>query len=120
MSLPIVGDIGGQLSGGQRQRIAIARAILHDPKILLLDEATAALDPETEAAINETINRLAKDRTLITVTHRLTSIINSDRIFVLDRGNLIEQGSHQELIELKGLYYRLWSKQISDISSDPI
>jgi ATP-binding cassette, subfamily B, bacterial len=108
----IVGDRGGQLSGGQRQRIALARAILHNPKILLLDEATSALDPETEAAINETINRLAKDRTLITVTHRLMSIINSDRIFVLDRGNLIEQGSHQELIKLKGLYYRLWNKQI--------
>lgn len=107
----IVGDRGGQLSGGQRQRIAIARAILRDPAILLLDEATSALDPETEAAINETISRLAKGRTLITVTHRLTSAMNSDCIFVLDSGHLVEQGTHQELLKREGLYQRLWQKQ---------
>lgn len=107
----IVGDRGGQVSGGQRQRIALARLILRNPAILLLDEATASLDPETEAAINTTIDRLAKGRTLIAVTHRLTSAVNADRIFVLDRGKLVEQGSHQELLKLEGLYARLWRKQ---------
>jgi|694.fasta_scaffold04878_12 ATP-binding cassette subfamily B protein len=111
----IVGERGGKLSGGQRQRIALARLILRNPAILLLDEVTASLDSETEAAINKTINRIAKDRTLIAVTHRLVSAMNADRIFVLEKGKLVEQGSHQELLALDRLYARLWAKQNSQV-----
>ncbi|MBW4685197.1 MAG: ABC transporter ATP-binding protein/permease [Komarekiella atlantica HA4396-MV6] len=107
----VVGERGGQISGGQRQRIAIARAILRNPAILILDEATSSLDPETELAINTTLKNLAIGRTVVSVTHRLTSVVNCDRIFVLERGKLIEQGTHKELLKLRGLYYRLWCKQ---------
>ncbi|MCH8801279.1 MAG: ATP-binding cassette domain-containing protein [Chloroflexi bacterium] len=107
----VVGERGGRLSGGQRQRIAIARAIVRDPSILVLDEATSALDPGTEAAINATLEQLGKQRTVISVTHRLTSVVNADRIYVLDEGELVEQGTHQELLDQKGLYLRLWEQQ---------
>lgn len=106
-----VGERGGRISGGQRQRIAIARAILRNPAVLVLDEATSSLDPESESAINATLLNLARGRTVISVTHRLTSIVKSDCIFVLDGGKLIEQGTHEELLNLRGLYYRLWWKQ---------
>ncbi len=107
----VVGERGGQISGGQRQRIAIARAILRNPAVLVLDEATSSLDPETESAINATLGNLATGRTVISVTHRLTSVVKSDCIFVLQEGKLIEQGTHEELLNLRGLYYRLWWKQ---------
>ncbi|HZS05758.1 MAG TPA: ABC transporter ATP-binding protein [Blastocatellia bacterium] len=110
----IAGERGGLLSGGQRQRIAIARAIIRDPAILILDEATSALDHTTEAAINATIRRLAKGRTVISVTHRLTSVAGSDRIFVLEQGELVEEGSHRELLGRNGLYYQLWQQQMSN------
>ena len=105
------GERGGRLSGGQRQRIALARAIVRDPRILLLDEATSALDPVTEAAINATLARLGQGRTVISVTHRLASAVHADRIFVLNQGKLVEQGSHHELLAREGVYARLWQKQ---------
>ena len=116
MSMPegydtIVGERGSRLSGGQRQRLAIARAIIRNPAILLLDEATSALDPRTEAAINATLDRIARGRTTISVTHRLSSVVNADRIYVFDQGALIEQGTHTELLERGGLYAQLWSEQ---------
>jgi ATP-binding cassette subfamily B protein len=116
LSLPqgydtVVGERGSRLSGGQRQRVAIARAIIRNPAILLLDEATSALDPRTEAAINDTLDRLARGRTTIAVTHRLSSVVNADRIYVLDRGALVEQGTHDELVQRGGLYARLWQEQ---------
>lgn len=106
-----VGERGGQLSGGQRQRVAIARALLRDPTILLLDEATSALDVETEMAINATLARVARGRTVISVTHRLASALQADRIFVLDQGRLVEQGKHEALLAQGGLYTHLWRKQ---------
>ncbi len=106
-----VGERGGRLSGGQRQRIAIARALLRDPRVLVLDEATSALDAATEASINQTLERAAKGRTVVSVTHRLASIVTMDRIFVLDRGRVVEQGKHDELLALGGIYSRLWEKQ---------
>ena len=116
MSLPegyetSAGERGGRLSGGQRQRVAIARALVRNPAILLLDEATSALDPETEQAINTTINRVAQGRTLIFVTHRLASAAQADKIFVFNKGELVEQGNHRELIGADRTYAHLWKKQ---------
>lgn len=116
MSLPLgyeteVLDEGSNFSGGQRQRLAIARALVRNPQILILDEATSALDPATESSINATFKRLAKDRTIITVTHRLATIIEADKICVFEQGNLVEQGNHQQLLTLEGTYKYLWDKQ---------
>ena len=116
MSLPqrydtVVGERGDTLSGGQRQRIAIARAIIRNPSVLLLDEATSALDQTTEAAINRTLFKVAKGRTLIWSTHRLTSVVDMDEIVVICDGRVIERGSHQELLTTNGVYRRLWDDQ---------
>ena len=116
MSLPQkydtpVGERGDTLSGGQRQRIAIARAIVRDPSVLLLDEATSALDQTTEAAINKTLLKLAKGRTMIFSTHRLTSVVEMDEIIVISGGKAIERGSHAKLLAAKGMYRKLWDDQ---------
>ena len=105
------GERGNRLSGGQRQRVALARAIVRNPAVLVLDEATSALDPGTEAAILDTLQRLRAGRTIISVTHRLSSVMNADRILVLDQGTLYEQGTHQELLAGHGLYRRMWDRQ---------
>ncbi|MDE1936018.1 ABC transporter ATP-binding protein [Bradyrhizobium sp.] len=116
MSLPRkydtqVGERGDTLSGGQRQRIAIARAIVRDPSILLLDEATSALDQTTEAAINKTLMKLARGRTMIFSTHRLTSVVDMDEIIVISGGRVVERGSHQQLLAANGMYRQLWDDQ---------
>src|SRR5947209_19956094 len=116
MSLPQkydtqVGDRGDTLSGGQRQRIAIARAIVRNPSVLLLDEATSALDQTTEAAINKTLLKLAKGRTMIFSTHRLTSVVEMDEIIVIAGGKAIERGSHAKLLAANGMYRKLWDDQ---------
>ncbi|MDB5184178.1 MAG: MdlB, multidrug/protein/lipid transporter ATPase, ATP-binding cassette, subfamily bacterial [Candidatus Saccharibacteria bacterium] len=107
----LVGERGVKLSGGQRQRIAIARAILKDSPILVLDEATSALDSESEQLIQASLERLMKGRTSIVIAHRLSTIAKLDRIIVLEDGEVIEDGSHQELLKLNGIYARLWAHQ---------
>jgi ATP-binding cassette subfamily B protein len=107
----MVGERGQKLSGGQRQRLAIARAVLKDPPILVLDEATSAVDNETEAAIQKSLDRIVVGRTTIMVAHRLSTIVKADRIFVLDEGCVIESGTHRELIARAGPYADLWRVQ---------
>ncbi len=109
----IVGERGSQMSGGQRQRIAIARALLRNPALLLLDEATSGLDPATEAALDETIERIGKTRTVIAASHRLSSIAGYDRIIVFDQGRLRESGTHRQLLRQAGLYATLWRRQLA-------
>jgi ATP-binding cassette, subfamily B, bacterial len=107
----IVGERGQKLSGGQRQRIAIARAVLKNPPILILDEATSAVDNETEAAIQRSLERITVDRTTIAIAHRLSTIRNADCIYVMEHGQLVESGRHEELVELNGIYASLWRVQ---------
>lgn len=106
-----VGERGHRLSGGQKQRIAIARAILHDPRILILDEATASVDTETEKKIQEAISRLVKGRTTFAIAHRLSTLRNADRLVVVDKGVIAEMGTHEELLVKEGIYYKLVEAQ---------
>lgn len=110
----IIGEKGYSLSGGERQRVAIARALIHDPRMLILDEATAALDTESEKLIQDAINKLTKDRTTFAIAHRLSTLRNADRLIVLDHGKLVEIGTHAELLEKKGFYWRLVMAQRQD------
>ena len=107
----IVGERGQKLSGGERQRISLARAVLKNPPVLILDEATSSVDNETEALIQRSLERITRDRTTLVIAHRLSTIVLADQIFVLDHGRLSEQGTHTELIQLKGIYAGLWSVQ---------
>ena len=109
----MVGEGGCTLSGGEKQRISIARAILKDAPIILLDEATASLDPENEVEVQKAIDTLVKGRTVIAIAHRLKTIKNANRIIVLDNGQIQEEGTHDELIRKKGLYAHLWDIQES-------
>ncbi len=112
----IVGERGQKLSGGQRQRIAIARAILKDPPILILDEATSAVDNETEAAIARSLEKITAQRTTIAIAHRLSTIRHSDCIYVMEFGKIVEQGTHEKLLEKQGIYAGLWQVQTGVIS----
>jgi len=115
----VLGERGTRLSGGQRQRLAIARALLTDPPILILDEATSALDTESERLVQEAIDRLLEGRTVFVIAHRLSTVVHADQILVLERGEIIERGTHAELLALRGVYHRLHAAQLRrDDTSD--
>ncbi|MEP6617853.1 MAG: ABC transporter ATP-binding protein [bacterium] len=114
----VLGERGTRLSGGQRQRLAIARALLTDPPILILDEATSALDTESERLVQEAIDRLLAGRTVFVIAHRLSTVVHADQILVLDRGEIIERGSHASLLTLRGAYHRLHAAQLRRESDD--
>ena len=109
-----VGERGLKLSGGEKQRVGIARTLLKNPPILLLDEATSSLDTETENSIQDSLNKMLEDRTVITIAHRLSTIVNSDLIVVLENGEIVEQGTHIELLDLKRLYSKMWKRQANE------
>jgi len=113
----LVGEGGHRLSGGQRQRLAIARAVLKDAPVLILDEATSAVDNETEAALQRSISKVSIDRTAIIIAHRLSTVRQADRILVLDNGDVIEDGTHEELVQLEGAYARMWAVQTGNIDT---
>lgn len=106
-----VGERGIKLSGGQRQRLSLARAIVKNPPVLILDEATSAVDNETEAAIQKALEAIGRDRTVLIIAHRLSTIINADNIVVLESGRVVEQGTHSDLLNAGGAYSKQWSIQ---------
>ena len=116
MSLPAgyqtrVGERGLKLSGGEKQRVAIARAVLQNPKIFFFDEATSSLDSTTEIAIQKNVDEISSGRTTLTIAHRLSTVVAADEILVLDRGHIIERGTHPSLLASGGLYARMWQEQ---------
>jgi ABC-type transport system involved in Fe-S cluster assembly fused permease/ATPase subunit len=116
----MVGERGLKLSGGEKQRVAIARTLLKNPPILVLDEATSALDSRTEDAIQQTLDRIAQSRTTIMIAHRLSTIVNADQIVVLDNGQVVERGTHEQLLERNGVYADLWYRQVAEQLAEEI
>lgn len=114
----LVGERGAQLSGGQRQRISIARALLRDTPILILDEATSGLDSITEKYIQDSLSKLMQDRTTLVIAHRLETLLKMDRILVFNEGRIVEDGAHLELLKKKGYYSKLWENQIDGLLPD--
>lgn len=112
----MIGEGGLKLSGGEKQRLSIARALLRKPRLLIFDEATSSLDSLTEEEITNTIKDVSSQRNQVTIliAHRLSTIMHADRIYVLEKGDIVETGSHESLIEEKGLYYAMWRQQIGE------
>jgi ATP-binding cassette subfamily B protein len=116
----VVGERGQRLSGGQRQRIALARAILKNPPVLILDEATAAVDNETEAAIQRSLDLITAERTTLVIAHRLSTVRHADQIVVMDQGRIVERGCHEQLITAEGPYANLWRVQAGLRTGEPL
>jgi ATP-binding cassette subfamily B protein len=116
----VVGERGQRLSGGQRQRLALARALLKNPPVLILDEATAAVDNETEAAIQRSLDLITKDRTTLVIAHRLSTVRHADRIVVMEQGRIVEMGGHDALLAAGGAYANLWRVQAGLRSDEPL
>ena len=118
----VIGEGGMKISGGEKQRLSIARALLRHPKLLVFDEATSALDSITEEAITKTVKAISdeKEQINILIAHRLSTIMHADRIYVLEKGKVVEMGSHNDLVEMKGLYYAMWRQQIGERSIDSV
>ena len=114
----VVGTGGGHLSGGEKQRISIARAMLKNADVIILDEATAYTDPENEALIQRSVAKLVKGKTLIVIAHRLSTVMNADNIYVVNNGVIEESGTHEKLLEKGGLYSRMWAAHISAKDGD--
>jgi ATP-binding cassette subfamily B protein len=112
----VIGEGGMKLSGGEKQRLSIARALLRNPQLLIFDEATSALDSMTEKEITQTIQHIGaqKSHILVLIAHRLSTVMHADQIFVLEKGSIIEQGKHEDLLHEKGLYYAMWRQQIGE------
>ena len=110
----LVGERGLKLSGGEKQRVAIARAILKQPPILIFDEATSSLDSATEQAIQQTLREVAGQHTTLMIAHRLSTIVDADQILVMDKGQVVEQGTHAELLAQDGIYKHMWELQLRD------
>jgi subfamily B ATP-binding cassette protein MsbA len=111
-----VGERGVSLSGGQRQRLAIARVLLRDPRILILDEATSALDTQSERLIQDAMEKLMRNRTALVIAHRLSTVVNANRILVMDHGRIVDSGRHEELLAREGLYRDLYQLQFKEDS----
>mgnify|MGYP003316458252 CR=1 FL=1 len=107
-----VGDSGNKLSGGQKQRLSIARAVLKNPPIMVLDEATSALDPESEKLVQNALEKMTMNRTSIVIAHRLSTVINSNKIYVIEKGEVVAQGNHKELIDNSKIYKNFYDKQV--------
>jgi len=116
----IIGENGVRLSGGEKQRLSIARAMLKESKVILLDEATSSLDTETEEKIQNAINHLTKGRTTLVIAHRLSTIINSNKIYVIEKGKVANEGSHKELIQKSEIYKNYYNKQLNKINESDL